>query len=202
MQNRLMQAVVGLGFALCLSTYAIAQTTLPPEPTPPTTVAGAYQVKATLSGAQEVMEPTDSSSSLTGGEATIEFDAGLTQAQVTLNLEGDPTAATAVNLHCGRAGVDGPVAVALSTPGSCDTSQLATGMLTCTLTNADFAEPADCEGTIDRPINNIASLFFAARDGLVYANVQTAANTSGEIRGQLIESESTDGVNPSTAPPQ
>jgi hypothetical protein len=199
-----MQAVMGLGFALCLATYVTAQTTPPPqpepEPEPPTTVVGAYQVKATLSGAQEVTEPI--SSTLTGGEATIEFDAGLTQAEVTLTLEGDPTAATAAHFHCGRAGVDGPVAVGLIAPGSCDTAQLATGTLTCTLTNADFAEPADCEGIIDRPINNIASLFFAARDGLVYANVHTTANSSGEIRGQLIESESTDEIDSPTVPPQ
>ena len=88
MQNRFMQAVIGLACTLCLSAYATAQTTPPPpEPEPPAAEAGAYQVKATLPSAQEVTEPQNRT--LTGGEVTLEFDAGLTQAEVT--LESDTT---------------------------------------------------------------------------------------------------------------
>jgi hypothetical protein len=56
---------------------------------------------------------------------------------------------------------------------------------TGTLTNADIAA-VDCVTPIGRPVNNIASLAFAARDGLIYANVHTVANSGGEIRGQLL----------------
>jgi hypothetical protein len=45
----------------------------------------------------------------------------------------------------------------------------------------------DCPALRGRPINNIASLAFAMRDGLIYANVHTVANTGGEVRGQLLE---------------
>jgi hypothetical protein len=45
----------------------------------------------------------------------------------------------------------------------------------------------DCPTPIGMPINNIASLAFAMRDGLIYANVHTVANSGGEARGQLLE---------------
>ncbi len=57
---------------------------------------------------------------------------------------------------------------------------------TGTLTNTDFLG-ADCTGTTGRPINNIASLALAARDGLIYVNVHTILNPAGEVRGQLLE---------------
>lgn len=188
MRNRLLHAVTALVFTLCVIGYAAAQT---PPPEPPMTEG--FQVKSTLSGAQEVAPPVGST--LTGGEATIEFDAGLSQAEVTLTLAGDAAAANAAHLHCNRAGADGPVFLGLVEPGTCDPAQLAAGTLTCTLTNESFNADADCLGTVGRPINNIASLFFAARDGLVYINVHTTANPGGEIRGQLIESDDTDAEN-------
>jgi hypothetical protein len=55
-----------------------------------------------------------------------------------------------------------------------------------TVTNADF-RVADCVSAIGRPVNNIASLSFAARGGLIYANVHSLAHTAGEVRGQLLE---------------
>jgi hypothetical protein len=53
-----------------------------------------------------------------------------------------------------------------------------------TLTNTNFLA-ADCLTAIGRPVNTIASLFLAMRDGLIYANVHTLGNPAGEVRSQL-----------------
>ena len=45
----------------------------------------------------------------------------------------------------------------------------------------DFKNTPLCGVTI----NNIASLFFAIRKGLIYLNVHTVANPDGKVRGQL-----------------
>ncbi len=45
----------------------------------------------------------------------------------------------------------------------------------------------DTASGIGRPVNNIAALALAMRDGLIYINVHTAAFGGGEIRGQLLE---------------
>ena len=56
-----------------------------------------------------------------------------------------------------------------------------------TLTNAD-STGADCVPTIGRVVNNLASLAFAMRDGLIYANVHTRPQfMGGEVRGQMVE---------------
>jgi hypothetical protein len=129
---------------------------------------------------------------LTGGEVLLDFDAGFSQVTVTVTLEGDATNATGAHLHCNRPGADGPVFLGLVDPGSCDPAQLSAGTLSCTLTNESFDPAANCIGTVDRPVNNIAALFFAARDGLVYANIHTVDNPSGELRGQLLEAKEDD----------
>ena len=88
----------------------------------------------------------------------------------------------AAHFHCARPGVTGPVAFGMVSPGPCmfDGTELR-----CTLTNADFSG-ADCIPGVGRPVNNIAALALAMRDGLVYANVHTSDNPPGEVRGQLL----------------
>jgi hypothetical protein len=54
------------------------------------------------------------------------------------------------------------------------------------LLNTDFTG-ADCVPNIGRPVNNLAALAFAMRDGLIYANVHTTNFPGGEIRGQMLE---------------
>ena len=60
------------------------------------------------------------------------------------------------------------------------------GKVEGTLTNADFND-VDCVPNIGRPVNNIAALAFAMREGLIYANVHTTDFLPGEIRGQMLE---------------
>jgi hypothetical protein len=170
--------IVALALTLCVVAYASGQ-----EP------VAAFRLESTLSSAQEVTPPMNPT--LMGGEVTIELDAGLSEVQATLTLEGDASTVIGAHLHCARPGVDGPIFFGLVNPGMCDAAQLAAGMLTCTLTNADIVADADCMGTVERPISNIAALFFAAREGLVYFNVHTMANPAGELRGQLIEADRT-----------
>ena len=134
--------------------------------------------RADLSGAQEVPGVITE----TTGKLRLNFDRGLTEANIRLRVN-DGTGITQAHLHCARAGANGPVVVFLFgfVPGGVEVDGL---LSSGTLTNADFT---DCTGTVDRPINNIASLAFAARDGLIYVNVHSVANPGGEVRGQLLE---------------
>jgi hypothetical protein len=54
------------------------------------------------------------------------------------------------------------------------------------LTNLDFTG-ADCTPIVGRPVNNIAALAFAMRNGLIYANVHTDVFPAGEQRGQMLK---------------
>ncbi len=139
--------------------------------------------EGTLSRAQEVVMPVGGG--LTEGRVKLDFDAGLTQVRVKLQLQGNSSDATRAHFHCGLPGVNGPIAFGMVDPGPCDPVELARGNLDCVLTNADFAG-ADCTGPVGRPVNNIAALFFAAREGFIYANVHTVQNRGGEVRGQLL----------------
>ena len=133
-----------------------------------------------LSGAQEVPGVI----TITTGTFRLDFDRGLSEADFQL-MVNDGMGVTQAHIHCARAGANGPVVVFLFgfIAGGVDVDGV---LSTGTLTNADFLG-ADCTGTTGRPINNIASLAFAARDGLLYVNVHTVANPAGEVRGQLLE---------------
>jgi hypothetical protein len=142
--------------------------------------------RAILSRAQEA--PTiPEGGTITEGTITVQFDAGLSQAMIDLTLAGDPASAARAHFHCALPGESGSIVFGIVDPGpeACDPADLAAGALACTVTNADFTE-ADCTETIGRSVSNIAALFFAARQGLIYANVHTAENPAGEVRGQLL----------------
>ncbi len=135
-----------------------------------------------LSGAQEVPGvATD-----TTGRFRIKFNRDLSEANFRL-IVNDGTEITQAHLHCGHAGTNGPFFVFLfgDNPSGVDVDgTLSEG----TLTNADFTFSINtCTSTIGRPVNNIASLALAARDGLIYANVHSLANLGVEVRGQLLE---------------
>jgi len=135
---------------------------------------------ARLSGAQEG-QGVDSAGA---GSVSVRFDAAFTQVFVDLrvgNLTGNFTRA---HFHCNRPGANGPIAFGLVAPGPLVfDGRRVRGVLT----NADF-NGADCTSValVGRPVNNIAALAFAMRDGLVYLNVHTDLFPGGEIRGQLL----------------
>jgi hypothetical protein len=146
---------------------------------PTTTAFSAAGLKfaARLTGAQQA--PTVATAA--EGKVTVKFDEGLTQMEVKLNMTNIANV-TAAHFHCNRPGQNGSVAFGLITPGPCT---LVADQINCTLTNADV-QANSCVSEVGREVNNIAALAFAMRDGLIYANVHTSANTSGEIRGQLL----------------
>jgi len=136
--------------------------------------------KATLDGAQEV----PAVATMTTGEIHARFNPALSEVAVELTINNGVDV-TRAHFHCARPGANGPIAFGLFVPGPLTFDNAgAQG----TLTNADFSG-ADCVPNIGRPVNNIAALAFAMRDGLIYLNVHTTANPGGEIRGQLLEDE-------------
>jgi len=142
---------------------------------------GGLKFKANLSGAQEV----PGVATVTEGRVKASANNDFSEMRVDLDVF-DGVAITQAHFHCGRPGQNGPVVVFLFgfVVGGVDVDgQLAR----VTLTNDDFFG-ADCSGiVIGRPVNNIVSLAFAMRDGLIYANVHSVGNPPGEIRGQMLE---------------
>lgn len=158
--------------------------------------------RARLSGAQEPVPsdapstPSPGVSTETSGDVQVVFERDLSS--MTFRLEVlNGVAVTAAHLHCAPAGVNGPIVVFLTDPAQPE--QDVNGVLgEGTRVNTDIqASAAGCEALIGRPVRNIASLADAAFRGLIYANVHTAANPSGEIRGQLIidDDDGLDGLN-------
>lgn len=145
---------------------------------------GGLRFEATLSAAQEVATPPVVSDA--SGRAIVWFDKALSQVFVDVRVRGVSVERfRAAHFHCQRPGINGPVAFGLQNPGPLVfDGRRVRGVLT----NANVGT-ADCVPLIGRPINNLASLAFAMRDGLVYVNVHTIEFPGGEIRGQLIEHE-------------
>lgn len=132
--------------------------------------------EATLTGAQETANVDVPGS----GKIVAVFDAGFTGVDVVLKLRDVPTASR-LHFHCNRPGANGPIALGLVDPGPFVFER---GVVRGTLFNEDFSM-ADCVPSVARPVNNVASLAFAMRDGLIYANVHTPENPGGEVRGQM-----------------
>ena len=134
---------------------------------------------ATLSNAQSVPSPV--SGLIYRAQVSANFDRSLSEVQVRLKVRGGDLV-FAAHFHCALPGANGPVALGLFPGGLIFDGERAVG----TLVNADFSGAA-CAVFIGRPVNNIAALAFAMREGLTYINVHTADNPGGEVRGQLIE---------------
>lgn len=142
-------------------------------------VADNVKFEASLSGAQEVPQVISPGT----GTATATFDGGLTLVEVDIDIKDLIGNVIGAHFHCGLPGTNGPVAFGLINPGDLvfDGKRIRGA-----LDNGDFTG-ADCSAAIGRPVNNIASLAFAMREGLIYLNVHTDAVPSGEIRGQMSE---------------
>ena len=125
--------------------------------------------------------------------ALFKFDRGLSQMRVRItprHLEGNLTRA---HLHCARAGENGPIALGFIAPGPLSQNGK---QITGTLNNADLQanqnldpQATSCRDTIGRPINTMAALAYAMRDGLVYLNIHTDLRPAGEVRGQVYEDD-------------
>lgn len=140
-----------------------------------------FRFEATLTGAQE--EPAADTDAI--GRVTVRFDKGLTKVDVRLRLRGVDSMVVAAHFHCNRPGLNGPVVFGILQPGPL--SEIG-DRAKVTLTNENFSG-ADCVPLVGRPVNNIAALNFAMRDGLIYFNVHTADFGPGEVRGQMIRDD-------------
>lgn len=156
-----------------------------------------FDLGARLSGAQEVTPPDTPTTPSPGvttettGDVQVRVAEDLSSFAFVLNVDNG-SGVTQAHLHCGRPGENGPVVVFLS-PLNAE-GQDVNGMLAeGTRTNQHIEAGAEaCEELIGRPVRNIASLTAAAFDGLIYANVHTATNPAGEVRGQLVPADSDD----------
>lgn len=162
-----MSALLMLAAALALPTVADADD-------------DTLEFRAVLSTAQEAT-PVVGTVSIEKASVRARFNQDLSAVSVRLRIAPNDRV-VAAHFHCNRAGLNGPVAFGLIGPGVFEfDGNVARG----TLTNADFTG-ADCVPSVGRPVNNIAALAFAMRDGLVYTNVHTVENPSGEVRGQML----------------
>lgn len=156
--------------ALCITLLAV----------PTTVLAGGLKFSADLSSAQEI--PTPAPGFIEKADISAKFASDFTAVDVKLTVHGGQNV-VAAHFHCARPGVAGPVVFGLFSPGTCAFDGMEAK---CTLTNANFSG-TDCTGPVGRPVNNIAALALAMRDGLIYANVHTTQNPPGEVRGQMLE---------------
>jgi hypothetical protein len=138
--------------------------------------------RAVLTGDQEVPVPGVTTEAI--GTVVATFDRGFTKVHVVLRVRNG-VGVTRAHFHCNRPGANGPIAFGLFDPGPLlFNGETAEG----DLTNENFNN-VDCAPQVQRPVNNIAALAFAMRDGLIYANVHSSAFPSGEIRGQLLKAD-------------
>lgn len=133
------------------------------------------------SAAQEI-PPTTSDAS---GIVTLRFNGDLSRARYNLTVF-NATGVTQAHLHCGSAGVAGPIVVFLFglIPEGVDANG---SLISGEFSNADILPqdpPVEACGVV---INNLASLLSAIRDGRVYVNIHTLANPPGELRGQIFD---------------
>jgi hypothetical protein len=127
---------------------------------------GGLAFEARLSSAQEVPEnPSEAKANI-----EVEFDKGFTELKFVLRVRDTMDFITRAHFHCNKPGENGPIVFGIFDPGPFPVPMNATSLvLEGTLKNADYTG-VDCVPTIGRVVNNLASLAFAMREGLIYAN--------------------------------
>ena len=165
---------------LCATTFAFA-------PAAQAADGDGFRFTTFASGEQEIQPPggvlTDTTATL-----RLDFRRDLSAAKFRLSVF-DGELITQAHLHCARAGVNGPVVAFLFNvapvpgPGGVNTDgRIARDRLTNDdIVPTDFAASPACGVAI----NNIASLFAAVLDGIIYLNVHSEGNPPGEVRGQI-----------------
>ncbi len=144
-----------------------------------------FRYRIFASGAQEVSPPAPVNGVETDTTArlVINFNRVLSEASFRLDVN-DGQLINQAHLHCARAGENGPVVAFLFglVPEGVDVDgELSRGILS----NADITG-ADCIPMIGQPVNNIASLAAAIKEGLIYLNVHSLSNPPGLVRGQFL----------------
>jgi hypothetical protein len=129
--------------------------------------------QARLSGAEEV-PPVETD---TTGRFQILFNRVATAGEFTLRVH-EGVRITQAHLHCGEAGVNGPVIVFLA--GNHDLGWDVDGQWVSKATITDENVTNDTCGM------TLADIVEEARAGRVYVNVHSVAHPAGVVRGQLL----------------
>jgi hypothetical protein len=135
--------------------------------------------KAQLTGAEEVPPVIDQG---TTGKFEIQFNRDFTSGEFKL-VVNKGTQVLQAHLHCGAAGVNGPIIVFLAgnptAPGGWNVD--GQWVTNASVTNENITNTTTpCGDTLEEIAN-------AARAGMVYANVHSKAKPGGVARGQLHE---------------
>ena len=152
--------------------------------------ANELKFESDLSGAQEITTPGGGVVTDSTGTIEVEFDKALTKAQFRLSVRNGAGIIQA-HFHCAPAGVNGQVVAFLFGPVEAPGIDVGEGTVERSLENSDIiplSSPENIEAC-GVPLNNIASLAFAMREGKIYANVHNTAFPAGVIRGQLLPKE-------------
>jgi hypothetical protein len=165
------------------------------------TAAAKPQPKKYEAFASPQQESGPASGSTSKGQATITFDAYLTNAKVEFRIvDLDPAQITGFHIHCGVPGQLGPIIVDFGQFGDF-ASIFQKGRMSVTLTNENLtlakwppetSLPEGCATSVFGPgqSNTIAGLEALSRAGLLYFNVHTGSGQDdtyfyGLIRGQI-----------------
>jgi hypothetical protein len=120
------------------------------------------------------------------GTLSLTFARDLSSANYQLSVLGatrPDNKVTAAHLHYGRSNVNGPVLVTLfSNPTGVNSDGLLSQGV---IRNSDITH-FNGGGNADNQVNSVGSLFAAARNGAVYANVHTQLLPDGAARGQVL----------------